>query len=109
LNELSSYNLNGKIIFIPRSAIGRNELPEGLESLGAIVKTASVYNVAVPTYEAVQPYIEKLNSCKPDLFIFTSPSAFENLLSILKISDPQSYFQNFIIIIKYNKFIYLGG
>ncbi|HVO73699.1 MAG TPA: uroporphyrinogen-III synthase, partial [Ignavibacteriaceae bacterium] len=93
LNELSSYDLKEKIIFIPRSAIGRNELPEGLESMGAVVKTAPVYNVTVPAYETVKPYIEKLEGCKPDLFIFTSPSSFENFLSILNISNPVEYFK----------------
>jgi uroporphyrinogen-III synthase len=97
LSELSSYDLFGKVILIPRSAIGRDELPAGLESIGAIVKTASVYNVGIPSYEDIKSYIKKLESCKPDLFIFTSPSAFENFLSILKINDPQKYFENFTV------------
>jgi len=97
LDELSTYNLTGKVIFIPRSAIGRDELPAGLESMGAVVKTASVYNVGVPSYENLKPYIEKINSCKPELFIFTSPSTFENFTSILNIADPQKYFADFTV------------
>ncbi|MGE5860165.1 MAG: uroporphyrinogen-III synthase [Ignavibacteria bacterium] len=97
LSELSSYDLNGKVIFMPRSAIGREELPAGLESLGAIVKTASVYNVGVPFYKDIKSYVEKLKSCKPDLFIFASPSAFENFISILNIADPQKYFADFTV------------
>jgi uroporphyrinogen-III synthase len=93
LTELSSYPLKGRVFFIPRSSIGRQELPEGLESLGAIVKTAPVYNVAVPSIEILQQHIEKLNGCKHDLFIFTSPSTFENFLTILNISDPKEYFK----------------
>jgi uroporphyrinogen-III synthase len=97
LDELSTYNLTGKVIFIPRSAIGRDELPAGLELMGAVVKTASVYNVDVPSYENLKPYIEKINSCKPELFIFTSPSTFENFTSILNIADPQKYFADFTV------------
>jgi len=95
INEFSSYEVGGKIIFIPRSAIGREELPEGLKSMGAVVKTAPVYNVGIPSNEILQPYIEKLNGSKPELFIFTSPSTFENFLSILNIIDPKKYFEDF--------------
>ena len=91
--ELLKYKLNKKIIFIPRSAIGREELPVGLEELGAIIKSVPVYNVAVPSEEIIAPYIDKLKKSRPDLYIFTSPSTFENFLQILKITDPTSYFQ----------------
>jgi uroporphyrinogen-III synthase len=97
LNELSSYELSGKIIFIPRSAIGKEELPEGLKSMGAVVKTAAVYNVGIPSNEILMPFIEKLKSSKPDLFIFTSPSTFENFLLTLNITDPKKYLENFTI------------
>jgi len=95
INEFSSFELSGKVIFIPRSAIGREELPEGLKSMGAVVKTAPVYNVGIPSNEILLPYIEKLNGSKPELFIFTSPSTFENFLSILNITDPKKYFEDF--------------
>ncbi len=97
LSELSSYDLFGKVILIPRSAIGKEELPERLQSMGAVVKTASAYNVGVPSYEDIKPYMKKLESCKPDLFIFASPSTFENFTAILNIADPQKYFANFTI------------
>ena len=90
--ELLKFRLNNKVIFIPRSAIGREELPNNLAELGAIIKSIPVYNVAIPSAECVAPYIENLKKSNPDLFIFTSPSTFENFLQILKISDPSRYF-----------------
>lgn len=95
VEELSKYDLKNKNIFIPRSAIGREDLPKGLEELGAILITVPVYNVSLPSKETIQQSIEKLNSSKPDVFIFTSPSTFENFLFIMNISNPVSYFKNY--------------
>ena len=97
VDELSNYNLKGKIVFIPRSEIGREDLPEGLEKLGAVIKVAPVYNVSIPPEEKIGKYLEILKNSKPDLFIFTSPSTFENFLEILKIKNPVKYFKNYDI------------
>jgi uroporphyrinogen III methyltransferase/synthase len=95
VEELIKYNLNEKIIFVPRSAIGREELPIGLKELGAVIKTAVVYNVALPSSEIINDNIELLKLKKPDLFVFTSPSTFDNFLEILKIQNPGEYFTKF--------------
>lgn len=95
--ELLKFRLNKKIIFIPRSAIGRDELPNGLQELGAIIKSVPVYNVAVPSEQIIAPYIDNLRKSNPDLYIFTSPSTFENFLLILKITDPALYFSGTLI------------
>jgi uroporphyrinogen-III synthase len=95
--ELLKFRLNKKVIFIPLSAIGREELPNNLAELGAIIKSIPVYNVAVPSEEYLAPYIDNLNKSNPDLFIFTSPSTFENFLQILKVTDPFSYFDKSVI------------
>jgi uroporphyrinogen-III synthase len=95
--ELLKFKLNKKNIFIPRSAIGREELPVGLEELGANIYSVPVYNVAVPSEESIVPYIDKLKKSRPDLYIFTSPSTFENFLQILKINDPAHYFSDALI------------
>lgn len=93
--ELVNYNLLGKTVFIPRSAIGREELPVGLEQMGAFIKTAPVYNVAIPSKEIIKKHLLELNSNKPDLFIFTSPSTFENFLQILNVRDTVKYFSGY--------------
>ncbi|NNG28098.1 MAG: TetR family transcriptional regulator [Ignavibacteriaceae bacterium] len=95
VEELSKYNLKNKVVFIPRSAIGREELPHGLKDLGAVIKSVPVYNVSLPSKENIKPYIEELKKSKPDLFIFTSPSTFENFLQIEKVSNPVNYFSKF--------------
>jgi uroporphyrinogen-III synthase/AcrR family transcriptional regulator len=92
VDALSEQDLNGKVIFIPRSAIGREELPDGLKELGAKIKTAPVYNVSIPSEEKIKMYAAKLDQSNPDAFIFTSPSTFENFLQILNIQNPVKYF-----------------
>jgi uroporphyrinogen-III synthase len=95
IEALSKYNLQDKTVFIPRSALGREDLPHGLSELGAKIKTAAVYNVSLPTKEYISDSVKKLNTGKPDLFIFTSPSTFENFLQIMNINNPVSYFKGF--------------
>lgn len=95
VEELSKYDLKDKLVFIPRSAIGREGLPKGLEELGAKIISVPVYNVSLPSKESIQRNIEQLNLSKPDVFIFTSPSTFENFLLIMNINNPVSFFKNF--------------
>ncbi|MBK7631648.1 MAG: uroporphyrinogen-III synthase [Ignavibacteriales bacterium] len=95
VEELSKYDLKDKLVFIPRSAIGREDLPKGLEELGAKIIAVPVYNVSLPSKESVLQNIEQLNSSKPDVFIFTSPSTFENFLIIMKIDNAIHYFKNY--------------
>jgi len=90
---LSKFNLKNKIVFIPRSAIGRTELPKGLEELGAILKTVPVYNVSLPGKTAIEESLKQLKVSKPDVYVFTSPSTFENFLTIMKIDNPVNYFK----------------
>jgi len=97
IEKLSKFDLKDKFIFIPRSAIGREELPRGLKDLGAIIKSVPVYNVSLPTKEHIAENLEILKKSKPDLFIFTSPSTFENFLQILNIVNPAEYFKGYDI------------
>jgi len=97
VEELSKHNLKDKLVFIPRSAIGREDLPKGLEELGAKIISIPVYNISLPSKDTLKTNIEKLNSAKADVFIFTSPSTFENFLLIMNIDNPVSYFKNFDI------------
>ncbi len=95
VEELSKYDLKNKLVFIPRSAIGREDLPKGLEELGAKIITVPVYNVSLPSKESIKQSTEQLHSSKPDVFIFTSPSTFENFLLIMNINNPVSFFKNY--------------
>ena len=95
IEALSKYNLRNKVVFIPRSAIGREELPKGLKDLGAIIKSVPVYNVSLPGGDRMKENLNELNSSDVDLFIFTSPSTFENFLQIASIKNPFQYFSRF--------------
>lgn len=95
IEALSKYNMKNKVVFIPRSAIGREELPLGLKDLGAIIKSVPVYNVAIPSGDNVKTSLQQLNSSDIDLFIFTSPSTFENFLQIANLKNPFQYFSRF--------------
>lgn len=95
VDELSKYDLKDKLVFIPRSAIGREDLPKGLEELGAEIITVPVYNVSLPSQKSIQESIDQLTRSKPDVFVFTSPSTFENFLIIMNINNPVSYFKNY--------------
>lgn len=95
VEALSKFNLKNKLVFIPRSAIGRAELPKGLEELGAIIKTVPVYDVSLPRKSVIEESKIRLKESKPDVFVFTSPSTFENFLTIMEIDNPVSYFKNY--------------
>jgi uroporphyrinogen-III synthase len=97
IDELEDYDLKGKLIFIPRSAIGREELPEGLKKRGAKIKTASVYNIGLPSDKTIFEHKEKLRNSNPDLFVFTSPSTFQNYLQIQNVADPVEYFHKYTV------------
>ena len=97
IDELEDYDLKGRLIFIPRSAIGREELPEELKKRGAKIKTASVYNIGLPSDKTIYEYKEKLRNSNPDLFVFTSPSTFQNFLEIQNVADPVEYFRNYTV------------
>ncbi|MCW8802954.1 MAG: uroporphyrinogen-III synthase, partial [Ignavibacteriaceae bacterium] len=95
IEALSKYNLKNRVIFIPRSAIGREELPLGLKELGAIIKSVPVYNVAIPSRDNLKQSLKQLDSSHIDLFIFTSPSTFEKFLQIADIKNPFQYFSRY--------------
>lgn len=95
IETLSKYNLKNKVVFIPRSAVGRDELPLELKELGAIIKSAPVYNVSIPSGENIKQNLRQLDSSEIDLFVFTSPSTFENFLQIATIKNPFQYFSRY--------------
>jgi uroporphyrinogen-III synthase/AcrR family transcriptional regulator len=97
LAELKENEVKGKNIFIPGSAIARKELPDSLKEMGAVVRTAAVYNTSVPSEETVSLYRGKLQSIRPDIFIFTSPSSFRNFLQIMEVKEVNKYFEGMVV------------
>jgi uroporphyrinogen-III synthase len=96
-NELRKTDLINKNIFIPRSAIAREDLPEKLSQCGANVTCVPVYDTIIPDDSETREISEKILKNKPDMFIFTSPSTFNNLLTIFNLPDPEDYFKDTVV------------
>lgn len=97
IKKLTEEVINGKKFFLPKSAIGRDYLQLDLEKVGAIVSTADVYDVVIAEKDEIKDNIEELLKQKPDVFIFTSPSTFENFLKIMDIENPVEYFKGITV------------
>ena len=92
IKKLKEIDFGGKRFFIPKSAIARDELKLGIEEIGGIVHTADVYDVVILEKEEIKENIEELSKQKPDVYIFTSPSTFENFSKIIGLTKPAEYF-----------------
>ncbi len=72
--------LSGRVL-IPRSAVGRDEVIEGLKALGLEVYPINVYRVKEKLYEK-EELIDRLK--RADVILFASPSAVRGLLANLQ-------------------------
>lgn len=97
INYFSDKNVDGKRFFIPCSAIARNELEEGLKKQNAFVEKVPVYDIAIPDKDELLPSLNLMEQYKPQLFIFTSPSTYENFIVINDIENPKEYFRDYDI------------
>jgi uroporphyrinogen-III synthase len=97
LEKFNSWKMKNKKVLIPCSAIARTELKEGLIKLGACVLTTPVYDVALPDENEATLYREKLKNINPDLYVFTSPSTYNNFLKIFEIDNPVNYFSGAMV------------
>ncbi len=95
--EFDRFDLQNKKILIPCSAIAREELTNAIELLGAEVFKIPVYNVIPTPKDDIENEINQLETSKPDLYIFTSPSTYNNYLKIIEISEPIRHFSNSLI------------
>lgn len=78
--------LKGRVL-LPRSAVGREEVLEGLKSLGLEVYPLEVYTVRAKLYEE-EEIKEKLSQAQ--VVVFASPSAVKGLLANLRRQTAQS-------------------
>lgn len=93
-SEIGIYNKN---ILIPGSSLSREELKLGLSELGANVTSLPIYDVVTNDLTEIENEYQSVIKQKPDIFIFTSPSSFENYMKLLHIDKPDDYFTNKII------------
>lgn len=97
LNYFEKHDITKKKFFIPSSAIATEELKAGLIELGAEVTKTPIYDVGLPDEDEIEEGKKLLQKQKPDLFIFTSPSTYNNFLKILQIENAKNYFEGYSI------------
>ena len=82
VKAMSSLDLQGKRVLLPRAEEGSAELPPGLEGLGAEVQHLSLYRTEIP-HGTRSKVLEALNA-GVDVTTFTSPSAVRSIVSVLE-------------------------
>lgn len=90
LNIFRKENIVNKNILIPGSSISKNELTIELKKLGANADFIPIYDVQ--TNYDYKNEIEEVKNNTPDVFVFTSPSSFNNFLKLIDIKDASEYF-----------------
>jgi len=93
VDELKNLIPSGQKVLLPQSEIGNDFIKNELEKFGSKVDRVPVYNVDLPELEDVADQIKLLNEREIDVFVFTSPSTFDNFLRLLKIDSPQEFFK----------------
>lgn len=81
VDGLASYSIAGNSVLLPRSDIGRETLPDGLENLGALVTRVAAYRNVVP--EASRERLEQALETGIDVATFTSSSTVKHLVALL--------------------------
>ncbi len=94
VDELKSILRKGQKILLPQSEIGNDFIKNEIEKLGWMVDRVPVYNVDIPELEDIAEQIKSMNEKEIDVFVFTSPSTFDNFLKIMRIDSPHSFFKN---------------
>ncbi|GED13281.1 uroporphyrinogen-III synthase [Aneurinibacillus migulanus] len=82
----------GQKVLLPRSAIGRDVLPEGLMALGVEVTDAPAYDT-VKSEENIAQLMSELKEKQVDIITFTSPSTVRYFLSSFSLTERQRYLE----------------
>ena len=88
---LADAELGGLRVLLPRSEAADRRLPRRLAERGAWVEEAPIYRPAPPPRAAVQAELDELRRRLPAWLAFTSPSAFDNLMWLLEVREPERY------------------
>lgn len=92
VEAFKNYHIKNKRVFIPRSALAKNDIVEGLVNVGAVVKSTVVYDVKIPDREKAADKIKLIQSSPVDFILFTSPSTYYNFVKLVEITDEPEYF-----------------
>lgn len=87
----------GEKVLIPQSEIGKDTIEINLKEKGIEVHRVPVYTVNTPELEDVVDEIRKINENEIDIFVFTSPSAFNNFNKLMRIENPEEFYKNKVI------------
>jgi uroporphyrinogen-III synthase len=98
IKYLSENDLEGKKILIPKSEIGRRDLENYLRERKSEVFSIPVYKNELPNEDELKNIIDEVNESEIDLFLFTSPSNYENFVTLMNIEYEADYFSNSRII-----------
>lgn len=89
-------NIRGLGFLIPRAAIAREVLPEGLRRLGAIVDTAEVYRTVRPAQD-VSPMIRLFEERLVDAVTFTSSSTVSNFSEMVGTRNLSRFLEGVVV------------
>ena len=92
IKKFSELDLANKHILLPGSLLARGELNMGLSDLGAQVYSVPIYDVVENDLANLKAEHHHLQKKHPSIFIFTSPSSFNNFLKLMNISDVEKFF-----------------
>lgn len=85
IESFKNYDLNGKVIGIPRTLKARKILPDTLMDMGAEVIVAEAYKSEVPKDKSkIKELIDLIMNSKIDAITFTSPLTFLNLMELVE-------------------------
>jgi uroporphyrinogen-III synthase len=84
LSSLESFDLLGQRVLIPSGDLARDVLPLTLRNRGALVDVVEAYRNQIPPQSEVGARRLFLAAKPPDWVTFASPSAVENLVSIIR-------------------------
>ncbi|MEW5843546.1 MAG: uroporphyrinogen-III synthase [Bacteroidota bacterium] len=97
IKKFSEIDIKNKKFFIPGSSLSRGELNMGLSELGAQVFSVPVYDVLQNELSDLKNEHKQIQKKHPNVFVFTSPSAFSNFLTLMNVTDPDKFFDAHII------------
>ncbi len=97
IEGLLNFIPSGSKVLLPQSKIGRDIIQLKLKEAGIDVHRVEVYDVDIPDLTDIENEIKLLNEKDVDLYVFTSPSTFDNFLKIFEIKNPQNFFNDKLI------------
>ncbi len=90
LTSLESFDLREQRVLIPSGDLARDVLPVALRERGALVDVVEAYSNRMPPDAEVRAKRIFSAPTRPDWVIFASPSAVDNLISVLGATALQS-------------------